>query len=116
MSEKRELKLKYKIWLETEGKAFGEGPCDILMKIEKHGSLKGAAEEMGMSYSHAWNLIKRLEGRLGFALLNSKAGGVSGGGTSLTPEARELIKRYRAFMTEAGNVLEQIFTKYFKVI
>ena len=70
MNEKRKLRLKYKIWLETDEKAFGEGPCDILTRVEKHGSLKGAAEEMGMSYSHAWKLVKKLEHQLGFKLLN----------------------------------------------
>ncbi len=113
MNEKRELKLRYKIWLVTDEKAFGEGPCDILTKVEKHGSLKGAAEEMGMSYSHAWNLVKKLEKQLGFKLLNSQVGGACGGGASLTPEARDMMKRYQAFMKEAGDKMEQIFKKHF---
>jgi molybdate transport system regulatory protein len=90
------FKLKYKIWLETTGKVFGQGPCDILLRIKRLGSLRAAAAEMGMSYSHAWKLIKGLEKRLGYKLLDSQVGGVSGGGAVLTPEARELIKRYRS--------------------
>lgn len=112
--KRRKLNLNYKIWLETDDKAFGEGPCDILLKVEKHGSLKGAAEEMGMSYSHAWNLVKKLEGQLGFKLLYSQVGGVCGGGASLTPEARELLNRYQEFMKEASEVLDQIFKKHFR--
>lgn len=78
---KKVLKLSYKIWLTTTGKAFGKGPCEILKRVERTGSLKGAAKEMGMSYSHAWNLIKRLERELGFKLLLFQVGGESGGGS-----------------------------------
>lgn len=113
MNEKRKLRLKYKIWLETDEKAFGKGPCDILTSVEKHGSLKRAAEEMGMSYSHAWNLVKKLEHQLGFKLLNFQVGGVDGGGAFLTPEARDMMKRYQSFMKEASEMLEQLFKKHF---
>ncbi len=113
MNEKRKLRLKYKIWLETDEKAFGEGPCDILTRVEKHGSLKGAAEEMGKSYSHAWKLVKKLEHQLGFKQLNFQVGGVDGGGAFLTPEARDMMKRYQAFMEEAGEMMEQLFKKHF---
>ncbi|MGB4503810.1 MAG: LysR family transcriptional regulator [Syntrophaceticus sp.] len=108
-----DLKLRYKIWLETTGKVFGEGPCDILTRVERLGSLKGATAEMGMSYSHAWKLIKGLEQRLGFKLLQFQVGGETGGGASLTPEARELIRRYRAFMKETDQLLNELFQRHF---
>ncbi|MBE3113343.1 MAG: LysR family transcriptional regulator, partial [Actinobacteria bacterium] len=64
------MKLRYKIWLEKNGeKVFGDGPLDILCRVERTGSLRQAAEEINMSYSLAWNLIKDLEERLGFKLL-----------------------------------------------
>ena len=108
------FKLKYKIWLETTGKVFGEGPCEILLRIERLGSLRAAAAEMGMSYSHAWKLIKGLEKRLGYNLLDSQVGGVSGGGASLTPEAEELIQKYQSFMKEAEELLDELFQKHFQ--
>lgn len=107
------LKLRYKIWLETTGKVFGMGPCEMLTRVERLGSLKGATAEMGMSYSHAWKLIKGLEQRLGFKLLQFQVGGESGGGASLTPEARELIRRYQAFMREAEGLLDELYEKHF---
>ena len=43
------------LWLETtEGVLFGMGRAELLDKIEECGSLKKAAEEMGMSYRAAW--------------------------------------------------------------
>ncbi len=43
--------------------------------IAETGSLVSAARTMHMSYSQAYNLIKALERRLGFALITSQAGG-----------------------------------------
>jgi len=55
------LKLRYKIWIEKdEEKIFGDGPLDILQRVERTGSLRQAAVEINMSYSHAWNLMNDL--------------------------------------------------------
>jgi len=67
--------LKYKIWLDSDGKIFGAGPCQLMQGIAETGSLVSAARTMHMSYSQAYNLIKALERRLGFALITSQAGG-----------------------------------------
>jgi len=33
------LKVAHKVWLDNEGKAFGEGPYQLLKRIEERGSL-----------------------------------------------------------------------------
>lgn len=73
------MKLAYKLWLDNNGKAFGDGPYELLRRVHKTHSLHQAAFQMGMSYSKAWHLIRTLEERLGFALLERKTGGRSGG-------------------------------------
>src|SRR5665648_1205553 len=86
------LKLRYNFWLEkNEKKTFGDGPLDILHRVEKTGSLRQAAEEINMSYSQAWNLMKDLEKRLGFNLLKRKVGGERGGGSEITEEAGKVM-------------------------
>lgn len=107
------LRLAFKLWLDNGGKAFGDGPYDILKRVQDLGSLRKAAQEMGMSYSQAWELIRRLEGRLGFPLLERKVGGSSGGGSSITPQAQDLMQRYQAFRNEAEEMLDNLFNKYF---
>lgn len=115
MALKHSLKcsLKYKIWLDSEGKIFGAGPCQLLQAVAETGSLVSAARTMHMSYSQAYNLIKGLERRLGFALITSRTGGSGGGGSELTPEARELMATYRSFSDECHQALNSIFEKYF---
>ena len=108
-----EMKIMYKVWLDCDGKAFGEGPDKLLQRVETTGSLHRAAAEMKMSYRKAWLMLRAMEQRLGFTLLERKVGGVSGGGSQLTPEARELMKRYEAFRKEVEGALQQIYIKHF---
>ncbi len=106
--------LKYKIWLDSDGKVFGEGPCKLLLGVAETGSLIRAARAMHMSYSQAYNLIKALERRLGFALITSQAGGSGGGGSELTPQAQKLISTYQSFSVECHQALTLIFEKHFR--
>ncbi len=107
------MKLAYRLWIESDGKAFGVGPYELLKFIEKTGSLFQAAQEMHLSYRKAWDLISKSEKRLGITLLYRKIGGVSGGGSTLTQEAKDFMKRYEAFHAEAKESLLSLFEKYF---
>jgi len=108
------MKIACKLWLEKDGeKVFGDGPLDILQRVERLGSLRQAAAEMRMSYSQAWDLIRGLEAKLGFPLLESRAGGRAGGGSILTPAARDLVQRYLLFRREADRELARLFSRYF---
>ncbi|HAU32491.1 MAG TPA: molybdenum-binding protein [Desulfotomaculum sp.] len=104
----------FKIWLENNGKVFGEGPLEILQKVEKTGSLRSAAAQMGMSYNKAWRLIAALEERLGYSLLEKRVGGACGGGSKVTPYAQQLMKRYSELKEEAEIVLEKLYLKHFE--
>lgn len=109
------LKLRYKIWIEKDGeKVFGDGPLDILHRVERTGSLRRAVEEISMSYSQAWNLMKDLEKRLGFDLLKRKVGGESGGGSEITEEAREMMMKFEIFRERADQNLNSLYKKIFK--
>jgi molybdate transport system regulatory protein len=108
--------LNFKIWVEKNGqKSFGDGPCDILQRIERTGSLRMAAAEINMSYSQAWKLLNDLEKKLGFPLLVKTAGGTSGGGSVLTEEGKAFSIRYREFRREAADALGKLFEKYFRI-
>jgi len=107
------MKIAYKVWLDNEGKVFGDGPYELLEGIEKTKSLHQSAHQMGMSYSKAWLLIRTLEQRLGFALLERKTGGQSGGGSKITPQAKNLMKHYERFRKDVKKSLENIYLKHF---
>jgi molybdate transport system regulatory protein len=106
-------KVAYKIWLDNNGKAFGDGPYELLRRVEKGISLHRAAHQMGMSYSKAWRLIRTLEERLGFALLVRKVGGQSGGGSNVTSQGKDLMNHYGRFRRDVERGLEKIYQKHF---
>lgn len=78
-------------------RVFGPGPVDLLERVGELGSLRAAAIEMGMAYTKATRLVRDAERAFGFPLTQRTVGGSGGGGSRLTPEALDLIERYRAF-------------------
>lgn len=107
------MKVAYKVWIDNHGKAFGDGPYELLKRVKKTNSLHQASLQMGMSYSKAWRLIRTLEERLGFPLLSRKAGGHCGGGSLLTSEAKILMEHYEPFRREVKGSIEKTFKRHF---
>ena len=107
------MKVAYKIWIDQNGKAFGDGPYELLRGVERTGSLHRAAEEMGMAYSKAWKLVRTVEQRLGFPLLDRKVGGLSGGGSRMTRQAKEFMVRYGRFREEVKDSVEATYLRHF---
>ncbi len=93
------LKPAYKLWLENkEGHVFGKGILELLQKIQQVGTLSEGAKALGMSYRHAWGLVKEIEKRIGKPLLKTYKGGkLGGGGAELTQTGLELIKSFLRF-------------------
>lgn len=100
--------------LSNQGKSFfGPGPARLLSLVEQGYSLNQAAEEMGMAYSKAWRIIRTAEEGFGFPLMTRKRGGAGGGGSTLTPEAKDVLRRYQAFRGELGSCADELFQRYF---
>lgn len=111
----KDLQLEYKFRIIKDGKrVFGRGPCILLETVARLGSLSKACEELGMSYSKGWSIINNAEKLLQVELLRSQIGGIDGGGSNLTEEARELVSIYKEFNEEAEKELQELFGKYFK--
>ena len=97
----------------NDDKCFGPGIADLLELVRELRSLRAAASRMRMAYSKAWRIVKEMEAALGFPLLTSVTGGVNGGGASLTPQAEDMLRRYRAFVEESRHAADQAFERYF---
>lgn len=103
-----------KLWIYQNGKAFGDGPYELLKRIEATGSLQKAAAQMEMAYSKAWKLLRMIEKRLGFMLLERDVGGRLGGGSRITPQGKKLMSCYAKFHEEAQEAVKRIFQKRFR--
>ncbi len=94
-------------------KFFGEGPCHLLNGIERTGSLRAAAEEMEMAYTKALRLLRHAEATLGFPLTERTIGGKGGGGSRLTPQAKEFVQKYETFRDACRQTNEKLYRQIF---
>jgi 8-oxo-dGTP diphosphatase len=86
---------KSKNWIEKDGKVImGEGRAELLKHIVEFGSLTRAAEEMGMSYRHAWGIVQEINDAIGKEIIHSERGGAEGGATELTDEGKKLLEDF----------------------
>lgn len=105
----------HRVWLHVEGvRMFGPGMQELLERVAATGSLHQAAKLMDMSYTKAWHLLRETEEHLGWKLVERHVGGVSGGGTSLTPTGSELVRRFAAFMAETDAGMQAAFERSFR--
>jgi molybdate transport system regulatory protein len=80
--------------------AIGPGKIALLEQIGRGGSLSQAARDLNMSYRRAWQLLDSLNGCFIERVALTAKGGRGGGGATLTPFGRQLIRVYREFDAE----------------
>ncbi len=108
------LDIRSKIWLEIDGEMFfSRGRMELFRTIERVGSINRAARDLGISYRKAWGHIKAMEERVGVPLVITQVGGSEGGGSSLTPEADRLLKKYNSLEKGIEKMLNGRFEKIF---
>jgi len=99
------MEIKYKIWIEENGKViFGKGRDEILKSIEGRHSLNAAAKELGMSYRAAWGRLKASEERMDKKLVSTSDKEKS---LQLTDQARIIIERFEKLEKEVEKTLRQ---------
>jgi molybdate transport system regulatory protein len=108
------MEVKSKVWIEIDGRlCFGAGRAAILAAVKRVGSLSQAARELGMSYRHAWSVIRAAEQRLGRPLLIRKRGGRDRGGAVLTPFGEHLLARFEELNADVRSFADRRFRKVF---
>lgn len=87
---------------------LGESRIELLEKIDQYGSITKAGKAQGISYKTAWEQVEALNNLADRPLVVKSAGGRGGGGTRLTDEGREVVRRYRAIQAEHQRFLAAI--------
>jgi molybdate transport system regulatory protein len=89
------MEVRTKVWIEQDGEVMlSDWRVALLEAVEATGSLTQAARQMAVPYRTAWQKLKAIEERWGIPLLITETGGAEGGHSRLTPQARELIRRF----------------------
>jgi len=105
------LRINYKIWLETSGNigVLGDKKCELLKAIDETGSLNDAMKKLGLTYRKTWDNLRKIERELGFPLIKPTRGGVDGGSTVLTLEAKIIIAAFEKFHQEYDSIIQNGF-------
>ena len=74
--------------------ALGPGKVDLLQLVGETGSIREAAERIGMSYMRAWTLIKTMNACFREPLVTAVRGGRGFGGATLTETGRKALALY----------------------
>ncbi|MFI5001623.1 MAG: winged helix-turn-helix domain-containing protein, partial [Reyranellales bacterium] len=93
-------RLSIRIDFDREGR-LGPGKVMLLECIAREGSISAAGRSMKMSYKRAWELVSEINESFAEPLVAAQTGGKSGGGATLTPRGRELVRHYRAIERKA---------------
>lgn len=80
---------------------IGPGKADLLEAIDRTGSIRRAAAELGMSYMRAWTLVRAMNDGFASALVESSRGGAGRGGASLTKTGHTVLGLYRRMQQES---------------
>ena len=111
-TSKHKLDLSGKVSLCKSDQVFlGEERIRLLEMIEEQGSITKAAKAVGISYKTAWDTMDAINNLSDKPLFVRMAGGKSGGGTRLTDEGREVIRKYRIVLEEHEKFLANISKK-----
>jgi molybdate transport system regulatory protein len=106
---------RVKVWLEIDGRyAFGFGISEILQAVDRAGSIKQAANDLGKSYRYVWGRIKQAEHAIGKPLVDARVGGKETRRSFLTPAARQLVDDFLAIRQRMMQVVRQEFQQRFR--
>lgn len=110
------IRINYKLWMSSENgdSIIDDDKWQLLIAIQKHGSLMAASDVMKISYRKVWGDLKKIEEILGFSILEKHRGGKDGGVTYLTEEGKRLIKEYIEFRAEFQEAVDLIIKKFKK--
>lgn len=97
--------VKVHVWFEKDqGVYFGHGRYELLLLISELGSLKLAAERMGISYRGAWGKIKKTEEVIGQPLIykdNNKEG------YKLTEFGKEFVEEFKSYYDDVTEFAKE---------
>jgi molybdate transport system regulatory protein len=112
----KKLRPRMKLWLSsasTEG-VFGDGKWRLLRAIDSEGSLRAAADKLGISYRKAWGDLKKAEKNLNTALIERVRGGPKGGKSVLTKQGDDWLRAYNSFRSDIERAVDIAYKKHIR--
>ncbi|HEX8618990.1 MAG TPA: LysR family transcriptional regulator [Thermoanaerobaculia bacterium] len=89
---------------------LGPGKADLLEAIARTGSIRAAAEELGMSYMRAWTLVRTMNAAFREPLVEKVRGGAEQG-AQLTESGENVLRLYRRMEEKAARAVEPLWSR-----
>jgi molybdate transport system regulatory protein len=105
------IRARIRVTLDDGTIALGPGKADLLDAIHRTGSLRAAAEELGMSYMRAWTLVRTMNAAFRSPLVEKERGGSEHGRAQLTERGREVLGLYRTMEEKAQRAMARDWQK-----
>ncbi len=107
--------LDYGVWLTNResGDTLNDKLVQLLVGIQQSGTLRSAAESLGLSYRKAWGDIRKAEKFIGLPLVQRIRGGKDGGLSRLTPDGTELVEAFAQLHKEFDEAIYRTTRKFF---
>lgn len=108
----RNVRISLSHWVFIDDtKFFGPGRLELLENIQHTGSIVKAAQQMGMSYKKAWDMVVSLNtlGKSPYVITHK--GGQHGGGAEITEAGQQVIEAYKKLgqkLREVANAEQEL--------
>lgn len=113
IEEKKRLQVKF--WINNKnGSVFGKGSLELILLVDKIGSIVGAAKVLGYSYTKARNKIHQVEEELGTTIFIKNKGAGRQGGTKLNETGKKLLQHCIAFEEKLNEDAIKHYNTYLK--
>lgn len=114
MIQKNDLHAQVKLMItsseDRKGPSFGKGAAILLHGVEENGSLNKTAKNLHMAYSKAWSMIKKVEGGLGFQLIDR----FGARGSKLTEDGKRFLTLYDEYEKSVEEFAAKEFDRIFQ--
>lgn len=91
----------------------GPGMIKLLKFIKEIGNVRQACEQMTLSYSKGWKLLRTLEECLQYQVVFRQQGGKGGGEAHLTAAGERFLENHEAFEAACCQAVEGLFSTYY---
>lgn len=99
-----------------EPPCMGPGVKMLLEAIEKDGSVALASQELGISYSKCWKMIRNAEEGFELKLVERSSGGKNGGHAHLTEDGERILETFKKMEKDVKDYSQKVFRKYFSFL
>ena len=100
--------LQAAVTLSRAGARVGAERIALLATVGELGSIRAAADSLGLTYKGAWDAVQALNNLFDQPLVAAHAGGRQGGAATLTPRGRALVAGFAQVEGELARTLARL--------